>query len=406
MKYKMRISYHTIQLFSCIFVLLWINAGNFSLVVDKVPAVIKLGTVGMWFLFTYLSGKEFIARFIKIGWPIIIFDFLLFFSKLMGHSDFYNQYCQIYIYITILTLFYSYYFFYGKRRDLELILTILAIDIVIVIIRTIAALLQNPLLARAISTSYSVALSVLGTEKPRGIGGYGLCYELVILTPFTAYLFSRDNKKKAIKYAFLAMCAIFLFQAQITMAAIMFIAIYIVSQFFFSNQGKYAFLKRILIGILAIVIIIYSDNIISFIIPYAGSELGNRLGELRAVIQYGGSSTGDLATRFRLYKESLDAFASNPIWGSFGNKPFGNHSTLFDLLAAYGILGMVGYAGLLRPQLNATYVFRKKKMATVIVITIISYLMLSIVNISVGSEIMVAFIIIVPLGLRLFDRVN
>ena len=87
MKYKMRISYHTIQLFSCIFVLLWINAGNFSLVVDKVPAVIKLGTVGMWFLFTYLSGKEFIARFIKIGWPIIIFDFLLFFSKILFYMQ-------------------------------------------------------------------------------------------------------------------------------------------------------------------------------------------------------------------------------------------------------------------------------------------------------------------------------
>ena len=260
-----------------------------------------------------------------------------------------------------------------------------------------------PELARIISTSSEAKLDMLGSGAPKAVGGYGLCYELVFLQPMLSYILNKRKVKAIIKIAIYAFIMFFLFQAQITLAFLMYPIMILLSLTYGNENKDIALVLRLLTVSLGVVLIAVLPTILSAIIESADSHLAERLNEVLGFLVEGSMGGDDMQTRMDLYKISLKSFSNSPLWGAFGQKVYGSHSTLLDILAAYGLVGLTGYFGLFRPlQLTQRYLRQKKQSLQVIRTVGMSAVVVSVLNVLVGIELMSALIIFVPLASKYF----
>ena len=130
-----------------------------------------------------------------------------------------------------------------------------------------------------------------------------------------------------------------------------------------------------------------------------------RLEELTRIREISAESSGDIASRYRLYWQSFSVFLQNPFWGDFGGNGIGCHSTFIDLLGAYGVLGIFGIIGFLRPiQLTLKHCKRRSVKHNLLVFFFMT-IVLAMINVLIGSDIMLATTIAIPLFFKvLYSR--
>lgn len=397
---RLVISVKSVHLILGFFIILWLNAGNFTYIVDSIPSFIKLLVAIMWFGLSCYRRKSYLYYFLKTSLLMIVFVGIIFSSMLLERSGYYNLYFQAFLYIIIIFALFSYYFYFGEKKELNLICKVYMADMIIVLFHTFFELINNPILVRAISTSAESQELLLNAEIPNGIGGYSFCYALVfvmiIFTLSDGYL----KKHKIYKSILCVSVLIFLFEAQITLAFIVYIIILLMSAFLSTIHTRAQLIKKILLILLVISILIQYQNILQWLIGIADESMGQRLEELLIFLQTSGHVTGsDSQSRLELYQVSLQAFLQNPIVGNWGNRPFGCHSSFFDMLAAYGCFGFIGMAGLVRPLFLAKkrLVEKNKK---VIIYTLIIFSILACINVVHVSQIVLAVILIIPITLK------
>ena len=165
-------------------------------------------------------------------------------------------------------------------------------------------------------------------------------------------------------------------------------------------------LAKLALTFLSPLLIACLPTILQGLIQSSDVHLSARLEELYGFLTERNTSGRDMQARFSLYEKSLHAFFASPLWGAFGGKVYGSHSTLLDLLGAYGVLGLVGYFGLFRPFKLAKRRFVYDRSAfSVMRTTMYAAVFLSVVNVLIGSEIMLTLLVIIPLAMRyLTDR--
>lgn len=401
---SMKISYKKIHLFLSIFIMLWINSGNFDYIVNKIPAVIKVGLTLTWFIISNYLHKDFLVRYIKKSWVMLIFVLAVIISKIVWANEalYFKQFFMSYAYCLILLAMYIYYFYYGTKQYIKIMLLIFFADIAIVIIHTYFELLTNPIVARAISTSVEFQEKLLGGKKLVGIGGYGLCYQIIFLPIIIEYMFYR-KKYNFLKYGIYMFGAIFLFKAQITMALLLYIFSVAIMSFILDTKKRKDYIFKIILLILTIYICFYYQEILLSVAQLASNDLRTRILELIEFDGIKNATDGDIGARVRLYTMSLLAFVENPIIGILGKSGYGSHSTFLDLLGGFGLVGILGIVGLLSPMLAMKKLVKKdtnlKRMS---IIAIVIFSILSCLNVSTSSEILSMVLFILPIVFKYF----
>ncbi|MBM6737699.1 hypothetical protein [Faecalicatena fissicatena] len=399
-KKRLVISIKSAHLILGFFVILWLNAGNFTYIVDSIPSFMKLFVAIIWFGLSCYRRKTYLYYFLKTSLLMIGFVAIIFSSMLLERRAYYNLYFQAFLYIIIIFALFSYYFYFGEKKELNLICKVYMADMIIVLFHTFFELINNPILVRAISTSAESQELLLNAEIPNGIGGYSFCYALVFIMILFTLSDGYLKNHKIFKGILCISVLIFLFQAQITLAFIIYVIILLMSVFLSKIHTRIQLVKKILLTLLVVSILIQYQNILQWLIGIADESMAQRLEELLVFFQTSGRVTGsDSQSRLELYQISLQAFLQNPIVGNWGNRPFGCHSSFLDMLAAYGCFGVIGIVGFIRPLFLAKKrLIGKNKKA--LIYTLIIFSMLACINVVHVSQITLAVVLIIPITLK------
>lgn len=408
---RLTISIDSIQLMLATLIVLWLSAGNSTFIVGRIPNVIKLGIVFIWFILATWLNKYYLYKFLKVSWPMILFVMIIFLSSVIGNTDYYTLYFQNYLYILILLALFAYYFYFGTLRALKVIIATYLLDTIIVSARTFVELFRNPILVRAISTGGELKQTLLDGVIPNGIGGYGFCYVLVFLMALLLFYRSILGKYSWLRLLLCGFVLLLLFQTQITLALIMYVAIWTVSIIASKTNNRSQMIRKVVCVIGILTIMLNFTSILEWAISLAEESLADRLKEVLNFIQSSGTEVGpDIGSRLRLYTLSLDTFIDNPLFGSWGNRAYGCHSTVLDALAAFGIFGFFGIYGIAGPLFRAKRKLQEHSVVTneissekYLTLLTLVFFSLSCVNISHTNDIMVAVILITPLVLKLHD---
>lgn len=391
----MKIKLRNIHLVLSCFIILWLNAGNFEYIQGFFPQVIKFGLVALWFLITASIYRGFLNIFLSKAAPIFFMIGIILLSKTLGNERYFNLYWMNYLYYAIIfAVFVCCFYFYNKRESMTLLL-VLIVDIAIVAVHTLVELMRNPILARAISMGVDAAKELLNGAIPVGVGGYGLCYQLVFCGMLLMMLLGRKLRHRIWIYLSEILIFFVLFSAQITLALIMQVVGIFAVLMFRSSRKDYVW--KVLLLAVIIFAILNLERILQFLISFAGDEMAQRLEELINIRDIGVGSSGDIASRYRLYWKSFSSFLQNPLWGGFGGDSIGCHSTFLDLLGAYGMLGIMGIIGFLQPIRLALKHCEVRSAKINLRLIFVMFFVLSVINVSISSDILLASTIAVPL---------
>lgn len=401
----MRISYRNIQLGCAAFIVLWLNSSLMALYGASIPSALKFGIVLLWFVLAIRCEHKFLKSYTSSTASLFVMLIIMVISQIMGISQYYSSYFMSYMYITIIAGMSHYYYKYGNQKEIKFLLFVFLADFLIKTIRTYQVLLTNPIVVRALSTTTEYQSILLEGKKYQGIGNYDWCYQLAFFVIVLLY-YNKKNKKlsgKIVSYGLIASSIFILFTAQITTAFIMSVAFVFAIIALEEKKSRFASVTKMLYVIGALVILLNVKNIILFIADLADEHMAERLLNLVYTFNSKDASSGDIGSRMNLYKLSLDAFFESPLWGSFGDRTFGFHSTFLDLLGAYGLLGLFGIVGILSPLLN-TLSQTTNQERTIMRIVVITYILFSTVNVSTwwGSYMVACFII--PMCMKLKSK--
>lgn len=172
----------------------------------------------------------------------------------------------------------------------------------------------------------------------KGVGGYGFVFGSVFISYALVKFGRRINFKpgKIAIIALLAVIAVMVILASYTTAIILFFILLFVSAF--TSAKKHNWIGFVLLFAGALLVILFRNSIFEMF-AQLGKNLELPYVENRFTQLLRASDEGSVEglRRYTLYKESLDAFFSQPLTGA---AKVGGHSEIFDLLGMYGVLAI------------------------------------------------------------------
>ena len=196
----------------------------------------------------------------------------------------------------------------------------------------------------SVDSNASRLLSGKATESERaayyakGVGGYGFVFGSVFISYALVKFGRRINFKpgKIAIIALLAVIAVMVILASYTTAIILFFILLFVSAF--TSAKKHNWIGFVLLFAGALLVILFRNSIFEMF-AQLGKNLELPYVENRFTQLLRASDEGSVEglRRYTLYKESLDAFFSQPLTGA---AKVGGHSEIFDLLGMYGVLAI------------------------------------------------------------------
>lgn len=171
----------------------------------------------------------------------------------------------------------------------------------------------------------------------RGVGGYGTVYATVFLCFGAIYWFinSKSMVDRCLIIAYLATAYMFILYASYTTAILITV---IISLLAFTSKVKPMIKSLIVIGIIALLLMVFWDNLVEAAITILRElDLDRVVQRLTQLTQ--ASSNNDLSSlqRSQLYLKSFESFLRHPLAGS---DVAGQHSQILDYLAYFGIIGI------------------------------------------------------------------
>lgn len=290
-------------------------------------------------------GKQIIFFIIWVIFFIIVNQFIInytYSNVIMGinFNDFTLQVIQVFC--TFITYFYldSVKAEKVKVNIIKIILFSIFIDAVI----TLRALQIDFNISKVMATG-SAALNVKGLK---GVSGYSIIYGLVIIMPMLYCCFKEYGRRyQVIKTLLIMLIIYFVYKAAYTTALIALVLGILI--YLFLNMSKK--LKILLLPLIILMIILLINpkliyNILTFLSDKIEiSQISERFQELANLILHGDKS-GDTLYRFVLYKRSINAFFSHPLFGISIFKPnylLSGHSAFLDILGSMGLFGFIPY---------------------------------------------------------------
>ena len=196
----------------------------------------------------------------------------------------------------------------------------------------------------SVDSNASRLLAGKATESERaayyakGVGGYGFVFGSVFISYALVKFGRRINFKpgKIAIIALLAVIAVMVILASYTTAIILFFILVFVSAF--TSAKKHNWIGFVLLFAGALLVILVRNSIFEMFAQLGKSlELPYVENRFTQLLQASDEGSVEGLRRYTLYKESLDAFFSQPLTGA---TEVGGHSEIFDLLGMYGVFAI------------------------------------------------------------------
>ncbi len=196
----------------------------------------------------------------------------------------------------------------------------------------------------SVDSNASRLLAGKATESERaayyakGVGGYGFVFGSVFISYALVKFGRRINFKpgKIAIIALLAVIAVMVILASYTTAIILFFILVFVSAF--TSAKKHNWIGFVLLFAGALLVILFRNSIFEIFAQLGKSlELPYVENRFTQLLQASDEGSVEGLRRYTLYKESLDAFFSQPLTGA---AEVGGHSEIFDLLGMYGVFAI------------------------------------------------------------------
>ena len=196
----------------------------------------------------------------------------------------------------------------------------------------------------SVDSNASRLLAGKATESERaayyakGVGGYGFVFGSVFISYALVKFGRRINFKpgKIAIIALLAVIAVMVILASYTTEIILFFILGFVSAF--TSAKKHNWIGFVLLFAGALLVILFRNSIFEMFAQLGKSlELPYVENRFTQLLQASDEGSVEGLRRYTLYKESLDAFFSQPLTGA---AEVGGHSEIFDLLGMYGVFAI------------------------------------------------------------------
>lgn len=227
-----------------------------------------------------------------------------------------------------------------KHRSRTLLLYGFLLLVFFIMVVTIAALFNNPMLARALAEGVTISENT-AAYRLANVGGYEFSYMIGVLTiVFVFYFMHPDsNAGKWLSCIAAAICFFYILESQYT---ILLILTTVFSTILLFWRRSHFFLK--VIFILGLVLLFL--NLDSFF-TYLSQNMKQQMlaDKFSWLAEYcsGNSNQEVLHSRPELYLDALRDFCKNPVWGSATESSERAHSYLLGVLSSGGLLGLSCY---------------------------------------------------------------
>ena len=328
---------------------------DYKIISNKVGAVCTL--LIMFLLLIYNHGKVSYQKF-ESRLVLSIFAFLTYYTatSLINGSVVNLFETLLYFLIEFSSIFiYLYFLKKGSLANQNILLLIFFIVWDFFCIIAIINYLSTPNLARLMAAyRASYASLIIG-------GGYPMAYGSAILSVYLLQTFL-ENKYIGGIYRFLIILEMLLLTVLVyfTNSFVILISMllgYILCLVRHSVKGSLYIIPMVFLFTVLLVLYLNIDSVLEWLINITDNEfIEKRLYEIYNLVANDVTSF-HLGKRSDLYKMSIDSFMQYPIFGvgySFGNlgslqrsNGVGAHSTIFDSLAQYGLLGAIPLFGII-----------------------------------------------------------
>lgn len=336
--------YKLVHRIMALIIIVWLNTGIFEYIAPYYPNYLRYGTFLFWFLLAIIFNRHFLIKFIKKSWILLLFTVYIIFVYSINDEAYIMNDFRVLIYLVMIYSILLYYLEPKFKKFAKKIAIVLLVDISFIAFNTYRNLIENPLIARIITTE-SAAKRSLDT-LPVGVGGYEFFYALVPIILLFFYLFITYKKYRLLNLILTIILTVILIKASFTMAILFtlgfmmtFVLLRIIKRywfivFFFITGLIVLFAQGVLVNILNK--IAYTDGV--------PDVISVRFIELSSFLTGNHISGGDLDVRLELYTSSIKAFLHNFFVGTSipfnANYTAGGHSTWLDLLANYGLVAI------------------------------------------------------------------
>lgn len=237
--------------------------------------------------------------------------------------------CQYYSLTFPIILFYRVAVFSTKFQRLILIF-ITFMSLFIVVHSTLTMLAINERISKQ-------GMGVSDDLTQKAIGGYSFVCAMPLFVSSLFYLFLKHRNviMKILSVFLILFILSFIIKTQYSIALIAGI-LGILSSIFIFVRKQYRFFC-----IIGLTVLFFSlPSILEFFISRVEGDVHLRMIEIRNFIQTGDLGDDDMASRFSLYGKAIVSFIESPLWGNY-KLDFNAHSTIFEVLASLGVLGIV-----------------------------------------------------------------
>ncbi len=374
--------------------------------ITTLPIYIRYPIIALWML---IRIPSIVRQMVHLLYPYLLWLFInlaLFIlgEWYFGHYSFGNYMYTALMYMFPILMYLSYSYDYKKTLLIRnTVLISLFLGTIITIIANLIVPGASRILAQGLTFSSTARmLSRWGCKDFSGI------YASALFMPVILYNMRKENKERKVWWVLFFLTMVMIFVSNYTTALLLaFLAIII---HFSIRQRAISIITAMVISILLLIIpsVVYADFLL-FIRNIVGgtTELGSKLYDISLTIRTN-EPFGTVSSRSEVYLTSLESFRSSILFGGITNNEAvsGDHSSIFDLLACFGLMGFAIYMWHLF-KIMGVYIkgFSKKGQTidarTVLMVVFGMYILLAIFNpIVYSTTIVFAVFIAVPATLR------
>lgn len=283
--------------------------------------------------------------------------YLVFTLLIMGggiEEDFVRVY-SIFTYIFIATSMLQYFFTVKDFKGLKIIVQFALFSIFITMISSAIGLHQFPMAARNTAgiLQRDGQFELVDFFKKRGIASYDFFYGLAYIVPILVSFLKLKLKKNAFKWIFLAsiiLAILSIVQSQFTTPALLAILGFVMSYWSPTSIKKTFLVYGMLVFMFFILLIpiIKFFYLMSTLVP--GVTISSRLYDVGGLLQGGyENSSMEVVTRVSRIPLQIENFIASPIYGGYETT---GHVFWFDILAEFGLLGIIPWMLLLKDHIT------------------------------------------------------
>ena len=368
----------------------------------------------LWFCFATYCNKKRILDILKSKLFILfcLFPLISILYWLCGYALI-NKHVLLMPFILLLS---QYYLYEDYKKNLSVILSFVFLYLFLISFITLIKLYSTPDLARLLARGDKEVISSIITPFTATYATtYSICLIGIVIFSIGIYLNKIFMKVSCILvtlYIFF-----FLFKAAYTISLLIYIfGILLIGCAYLWNYIKNkrrAFWIILLTAVALLVICFFARNFIADTIlslqKFAPDIMQQRrIQEIaRLVRNFGLENEGGMINRFNLYFLSILTFIRNPILGVGFKEEYlytsenvlipliGNHSTIFDILASYGIFGLFYIISI--PIYYCSLIKNKAfNNLSILKITLLLFIILSLINTTENIMFYCAIIFIIP----------